>query len=449
MKFIILITTFNRLPYIKQLIESIREHSNPNHEYQIVVNDDGSTDGTREYLESQPDITVLYSQNKQVHHADNNLILFANSQEYDFGFKMDDDLYIIKKGWEDLYYNTYVKTWFAHLVFHDFSWSNPTSRTPETCQGAFWTFTKEALENIGFIDQKNFGKRGWGHGDFTARACRLGYNRGYSLIDAENSNDYIKLHAHENYIYTPNYSEELTIALKDSARKHKILQDNRREYGSLFNSVLNHFFDHIYILNLPRRKDRRERMEQILKSNNIHDFEFWDATDGHSLPMNRGISAGANGCAQSHLDIYEDIKKKGYRRPLILEDDVIFISDLHRRLLSLYSVPNDWTLLYLGASDYNHPRNGVKSPYYSGRKIDGTFAYAVNGLEIDHVIKYAKANNNIPIDTRLHAIQDLKNCYIIHPMICIADLTGSDIRQDRNTEGHAKLVNWDLKLYER
>lgn len=439
MKFLILITAYNRIDYIKQLIESIRLHKQDRHEYQIVVNDDGSKDGTREWLESQSDIHTLYSDNRQIHHADNNLILYANSQQYDFGFKMDDDLVITKRGWEDIYYNTYLKTGYAHLVHHSHSWSNPDHITPSTCQGAFWTFTPEALANIGFMDSRIFGRRGWGHGDFTARACRMGYNREQGLIDAENSNEYIKLHT-DNYQFTPGYDAELQLAMLDKDFKSQVLLNPNRLYVPLPTSILNHFFDHIYVLNLSRRKDRRKRMEHELTRHGVYDFEFWTATEHKE---------GWRGCAMSHISIYEDIKAKGYRRPLILEDDVIFIRDLHKSLISLYDVPNDWMFLYLGASDYNHMWCEVKEPYYRGNYIDGTFAYAINGLMIDEVIHYtSKARfQSIPIDTRLHTLHNKYPSYIIHPMTCIADLTGSDIRPDRDTEQHAKLINWDLKLY--
>lgn len=417
-------------------MKSIHSYSNPKHEYKIVVNDDGSTDGTREWLKSIPNIHVLYSDNKHVHHADNNLILYANSLEYDFGFMMDDDIFIAKKGWEDLYYNTYKKTGYPHLVNHSYEWSKPPVITPLTCQGAFWTFTKEALENIGFFDQRLFGRRGWGHGDFTARACRMGYNRENGLIDAENSNDYIKLHV-DDYIFTPGYDHELKIAMQDADFKRSQIINTARLYVPLYKSVINHFFDHVYVLNLKRRPDRRRRMERVLSEAKIYDYEFWDAVDG--------MGDGAKGCALSHISIYEDIKAKGYKRPLILEDDIIFINNLHKSLLSLYDVPNDWNLLYLGASDYNHVNCDVKEPFYKGSRIDGTFAYAVNGDIIDEVIRVSKSRTNIPIDTRLHAIQ--QKAYIMHPMTCIADLQGSDIRPDRNTEEHAKLINWDLSLY--
>lgn len=450
MKFFIGITTYQRVNYIGELIDSILGHANTEHEYHISINDDGSTDGTREYLRGLTTLSIknitfriLYSNRKQVHHADNNLILHANSLEYDFGFMMDDDVLIIQKGWEDLYYNAFLDTGRAHLVHYCRNWGGARyASSPLTCQGAFWTFTKTALENIGFMDTETFGERGWGHSDFTARACRLGYNYEAFVLDAPYSSDFVKLRPREGYVFTQGYDEALSKAMAGASEKQAAVLDSSREYIPLQKSVINHFFDHVYVINLGRRPDRRMRMERVLAEAGVTDYEFFEAVDG-------GYRGGVWGCAESHLAVYRDIKAKSYQRPLILEDDIIFINDLHASLLSLYSIPDDWGLLYLGASDYNHVNCEVKSPYYVGKQVDGTFAYAVKGGVIDYIIRMAEDRKNMPIDTRLHTAHIHLNTYIAHPMTCIADLTGSDIRPDRDTESHAKLINWDLKLYKK
>lgn len=52
------IPTYNRLPHIKKLIESIRENIG-NYTYEIIVADGGSTDGTIEYLKKQTDVKLI------------------------------------------------------------------------------------------------------------------------------------------------------------------------------------------------------------------------------------------------------------------------------------------------------------------------------------------------------------------------------------------------------
>lgn len=60
----IVILTYNQLDYTKQCIESIRKFTEPN-TYEIIIVDNYSTDGTREWLKQQKDIkTLLNSENK-------------------------------------------------------------------------------------------------------------------------------------------------------------------------------------------------------------------------------------------------------------------------------------------------------------------------------------------------------------------------------------------------
>ncbi|WP_164472821.1 glycosyltransferase [Cohnella candidum] len=54
----IVIATFNKLDYTQQCISSIREYTEPG-TYEIIVVDNRSTDGTVEWLQSQPDIRAI------------------------------------------------------------------------------------------------------------------------------------------------------------------------------------------------------------------------------------------------------------------------------------------------------------------------------------------------------------------------------------------------------
>ncbi|WP_010254910.1 glycosyltransferase family 2 protein [Treponema primitia] len=57
----IIIPTLNRLSYLKKTMLSVRNQTNDN--YEIIVIDNASTDGTREWLESQPDILIICHNN--------------------------------------------------------------------------------------------------------------------------------------------------------------------------------------------------------------------------------------------------------------------------------------------------------------------------------------------------------------------------------------------------
>lgn len=473
MRILIAITTYERLEYLQKCLNSIIEHSQPHHYYHVVINDDGSKDGTRLWLKTISSLKInnfsfhiTYSNNKGVHHADNNLILYANSLHYDFGFKMDDDVFVTRKGWEDLYINCDVD----HLVHFNSSWSNGFKDPITTnkisfktsimnVQGAFWTFTPKMLKEVGFIDTKTMGKRGHGHIDFTCRAIKMGF--GYQKIsentprpvDALWSEMYINYQPRDGYKLTPNYEEELGIAIKESPAKISLIMDWKRRYVPLQKSVLNHFFEHIYVLNLPSRTDRKERMKSLFSKHNI-EVEFFDAIDGkkhHTKSDKR--NAGEVGCFLSHKAIIKDAYEKGYESILILEDDLILHKDFHKVCLNLYSIPkNEWDMIYLGASDYNFKENTINSdfskPYYKGRLIDGTFAYGITKDKIKKIHENRALTRNLPIDTNYHSLDSSsEKTFVMNPMPIIADVKNSDIRSPRDIKTNALNVNWNLKNY--
>lgn len=467
MRYLILITTYQRKVYLEQLITSIITNSHPCHTYHIAINDDGSTDGTREYMKRLEvyktrtgNITFhsLYTSRQGGHFATNSLLLYAESLNYDFAFKMDDDIVVIKKGWEDLYYNHAMETGYHHLVNFSEDWNGaprPKKLHVESCQGALFTFTPEALEAVGFFNDEEFGRRGHGHIDFTYRMCRNGYNRINDVADAPNSKDYVKLHGKRGYVLTPNYGEELEQAKSESNKKAAIFRDPKRIYQPLTKSPINYFFDHIYVLNLPRRTDKRARVESTLKSIGITNYEFFDGIDGskfHDKKTHR-INPGELGCYLSHVEIMKDALSRGFERILIFEDDIIpHKYNLHSLI---YGVPKDWDIMYLGASDWNFHKNGAqntnfKNNYYKSIEIDGTFAYALTRKSIEKLVPFLSRNiSRAAVDTAMHSAQHQVNTYVLYPMLFVADISDSDIRGARNGgDEYLKKINWNKWAYQ-
>ncbi|WP_082023848.1 glycosyltransferase [Clostridium polynesiense] len=56
----IIILTYNKLEYTKQCIDSIKKYT-PKDAYEIVIVDNNSTDGTREWLKNQKDIRIIFN----------------------------------------------------------------------------------------------------------------------------------------------------------------------------------------------------------------------------------------------------------------------------------------------------------------------------------------------------------------------------------------------------
>jgi GR25 family glycosyltransferase involved in LPS biosynthesis len=161
--------------------------------------------------------------------------------------------------------------------------------------------------------------------------------------------------------------------------------------------------DQIYIINLDRSPDRYQRISKQLNELNLPiPYERFKAVDGKTVrlvnhdtgdslygadlltntkplngvfhiecsPHDRGDDVptayknvtfchdrqpGEMGCACSHLKVWKDMVKRGFKRVLILEDDAEFSSLFKKRLaLALDDWPKDADVVFLGLSAWNH-----------------------------------------------------------------------------------------------
>lgn len=93
-------------------------------------------------------------------------------------------------------------------------------------------------------------------------------------------------------------------------------------------------FDHIYVINLATRTDRREEMTGELArigtgfdDKRVTLFEAVQPSDADGFR-----SIGARGCFLSHLGVLRLALRSGHRRILVLEDDCDFVHGIDRLL---------------------------------------------------------------------------------------------------------------------
>lgn len=116
-------------------------------------------------------------------------------------------------------------------------------------------------------------------------------------------------------------------------------------------SLLN-FFDKSYIINLPERLDRREKMKQELKmlglfesSEQVVFFPAVRPTDKGEFP-----SIGSKGCFLSHLAVLKEAKNQNLNNLLIMEDDLSFTHFLIKEQDVIVNELQrlNWDFVYLG-----------------------------------------------------------------------------------------------------
>lgn len=133
--------------------------------------------------------------------------------------------------------------------------------------------------------------------------------------------------------------------------------------------------DAIYVINLDRRTDRMERMNQILNNWDLFanrlsacdgnlDLSDWQAQEltgpYHDCMLykgNYGSYSGAIGCLLSHLSVIQDAHTRGFDIIWVLEDDIEIIDNprhIPALLKELSSIDSQWDLFYTDPDPHIH-----------------------------------------------------------------------------------------------
>jgi len=194
-------------------------------------------------------------------------------------------------------------------------------------------------------------------------------------------------------------------------------------------------WDKIFIINLPRRTDRKKQMEQFFLSSNIHptQYEFIEAFDGldesiriqyeekkKSINKFSIITSGHFACLLSHLKIIKIAKSRGYNNIMILEDDVNTNEiDLVSKLHSI-QVPQ-FDLLYLGGI-MSKKKHFMTNWAYSGETyIMGAYGYILSSSLFDIILN--KLSN---LDEYIDFFY-LKNIQFQYKTIILDDIIKTDL----------------------
>ena len=169
-KIITCVTTYNRVGYLKNIINTWRKTIDKSYDHTLIIADDGSIDGSINYLKTlnfEENIEVILNNRVGVAKQTNSLLNSALKHDFDYGFKADDDIWFKKPGWDKLYIDAINSSGFEHLCYHNPKWLSPRRRAVSKgmvcaktsaieCMGCFWTFTRNSLDAVGKFDEKNF-----------------------------------------------------------------------------------------------------------------------------------------------------------------------------------------------------------------------------------------------------------------------------------------------------
>lgn len=243
------------------------------------------------------------------------------------------------------------------------------------------------------------------------------------------------------------YGKDEEIRIEPEYNTYKLI------YSNLYVDV-NKYYDKIYCLNLDRRPDKWDIVKEKFDKLNINAVRY-SAIDGNELSQEilskyNKINKYEIGCMLSHYNIIKNAKKNNYKRILILEDDICFAENFNEKFNKFISnIPNNYKLLYLGATQHNWKDIEYENEFYYAEGTDGTFAYSITSKLYDTILNTDEVNNK-PIDYKLWDIQKnfYKECFVCYPNIIIADVSDSDIREARNNEETKIKMKWNQYNYE-
>jgi glycosyl transferase family 25 len=145
---------------------------------------------------------------------------------------------------------------------------------------------------------------------------------------------------------------------------------------------LEQFFDKIVVVSVPRFTDRHKKVKQQLEGLSF-DF-FWGAD---KLKLNedllkeagtydevqtkknqrqgKALNLGEIACSLSHRMLYEEMIKQQWKKVLVLEDDILGLTDNMAVLpQALKELPADWDLVYLGYLKHENVTAGLKAKQF-------------------------------------------------------------------------------------
>jgi GR25 family glycosyltransferase involved in LPS biosynthesis len=217
---------------------------------------------------------------------------------------------------------------------------------------------------------------------------------------------------------------------KRSSRARRILKFKQPKSPKRDGNIFNEYFDKVYIVNLEDKKEAYDEVSEQLNRYGINHDRFL-AIDGRGTPevkeqkrkmfekeygLHIGLEKGgkvnmpAISLTIGNILMMREMVKNGWKRMLILEDDVILdeniMKDFEEGVKEIDKAGIDWDLLYLSCGA-ECGRNGVSYNKTSKNKYRSTWMEH-HSWPVDLEEDYGQAYVHHPFDIRLPC--SLENC---------------------------------------
>lgn len=237
---------------------------------------------------------------------------------------------------------------------------------------------------------------------------------------------------------------------------------------------INYYFDKIYVLNLKKDINKKEKIIKNFYKYNINNYEFFDALDGslngnvlniwndyNNRPynelekkLNRHLISNSKVLANllSVKNIILDAKKNNYKRILFFEDDIILHKNFNDYFIDTMCKiqDNEWKVLYFGIQNKLNNKKILNNLYKADLNSSGGWAFGIDNSIYDILINECNNLSGPFDDGPLKKIRTLypNECLVFYPNIAICNVGESGIRTGRCMEDFSHRFNWNLNEYD-
>jgi hypothetical protein len=204
----IAILSTDRPACLQRLLKSIADHSTTDGLSVFVVDDSENPDSCKTVTKQYP-WAVFFHTGERIGIAENTNKAMWSLAEFEYKMIFNNDVEILRIGWEYYYFLAMQQTGFHHFCFQQEGlWGAGTEKRPQIIeeyygrkvktihdfpQGAILALDQKAFETVGYFDASNFQSYGYSHWMWSFSVSESGIQP-KGIHDVIGSNDYFRVH---------------------------------------------------------------------------------------------------------------------------------------------------------------------------------------------------------------------------------------------------------------
>lgn len=232
------ILSYNRPDSLRRLLQSILNCTDINSTV-VIISDDSSTDiRVHDVLKEYESKGMIILKNKErAGIAGNTNRLIQCLSRFKYGILLNDDVEILRSGWEYLYVNALKQTGFKHFIHREPGVYGAVKgerievgqctlyKNVDKPQGAILVYDTSIVETIGYFDE-SYGLYGMEHVDWSTKVYEYGLQPS-GFYDVDRSDKFIKTHKEDSAVESRTELLKAAKAKFASRNKDKCLYDQK------------------------------------------------------------------------------------------------------------------------------------------------------------------------------------------------------------------------------